>query len=425
MGPDTAIGKLEEFNLTKIDRVCAASQAVLKCNRKKQEAPTMKMLKPPTRWLTPIISLIAILLYLLPACQSTPEATPTPTRTPRPPTLVPTTPAPIQVTTPTIAITPTPTPDPRVQTDFPPDVNPLTGEKMADPAVLNRRPLAVKISNYPPIVRPQQGLGQADLVFEHPAGRYLDLEIPQMYKAFFAYSGSSAGLKLKFKDANFFNCIVSPDFGAPESGNPFARIPQGDKAYEHTLFARPALIWRWAEAQGMDNSRQDLRGLAFSDAPLRTGKPAAKLVIPASAGDWAEQVEWQYDAAASKYLRSIEGTPHANAANGAQLAFANVILIYAPHLIDCTIQEDGVGFEPACNAGGHFSRQIQIWNVDPNKPGGKVQLLRDGQLFEGYWMRAHPSDMLTFYFSDGKPMPLKRGNSWFEMLPTDFAIQAQ
>ncbi len=411
----------------------------------------MRSLKQPGRWLIPAVGVLIVLLYLLPACQSPPpQVTPTPTRTPRP--VNPTTPAPIQVASPTpvVANPPTATPDARVQTEFPPEVNPLTGEKVDDPTVLNRRPLAVKISNYPPLVRPQQGLGQADLVFEHPAeggvtrftalfygktpelagsvrsGRYLDLEIPQMYKAFFAYSGSSAGLKIKFQEANFFNRILSPDFGVPEGGDPFARIPQGDnKPFEHTLFAKPALLWKWAETHGMDNSRQDLKGMAFSDAPVKPGQAAAKLVIPVSAGDWAEQVEWTFDAASAKYLRSISGVPHTDAASGGQLAFSNVILVYAPHIIDCHVQEDLVGFEAACNKSGHFSRQIQLWQIDPNVPGGKVQIFRDGQMFEGYWKRAQPSDMLTFYFEDGSTIPLKRGASFFELLPLDFAVQAQ
>ena len=49
--------------------------------------------------------------------------------------------------------------------DFPPDVNPLTGERVSDPALLQRRPLAIKIANMAR-VRPQAGLNQADLVFD-------------------------------------------------------------------------------------------------------------------------------------------------------------------------------------------------------------------------------------------------------------------
>src|SRR5207237_8366910 len=51
--------------------------------------------------------------------------------------------------------------------NFPAGVNPLTGLPVDDPAVLQRRPLAVKISNAPVLVRPQAGIGDADLVFEH------------------------------------------------------------------------------------------------------------------------------------------------------------------------------------------------------------------------------------------------------------------
>src|SRR5215470_809427 len=52
---------------------------------------------------------------------------------------------------------------------FPLGVDPLTGQVVADPASLNRRPMVVKISNAPPLVRPQAGIGAADLVFEHYA----------------------------------------------------------------------------------------------------------------------------------------------------------------------------------------------------------------------------------------------------------------
>src|SRR5262245_55147431 len=52
---------------------------------------------------------------------------------------------------------------------FPLGIDPLTGQVVADPATLNRRPMVVKISNAPPLVRPQAGIGEADLVFEHYA----------------------------------------------------------------------------------------------------------------------------------------------------------------------------------------------------------------------------------------------------------------
>lgn len=367
--------------------------------------------------------------------QSTPTVPPTLTRTPRPIT-------PTSVTSPTPAASLTPAPDTRIQTTFAADVNPLTGEKVADPNALNRRPLAIKVSNYPPEVRPQRGLSQADLVFEHilegvtrltavfysqtpelvgsvRSGRYLDLEIPVMYKSFFAYSGSSGGIRLKIQSAPWFNRVISPDFGVPDSGDPFARIPQGDKAFEHTLFAKPVLLYKWAQTHGMDNSRQELKGMAFSDTPIGPSQPASSVVIPYT---WrsprpAEVVRWRYDAATGRYLRSADGAAWTDANNNKPISAANVIIVYANHVTDCTIQENPLSTDPDCKTPGQFSIQIQIWGDGP------VQIFRDGKVQSGRWVRANPADMLTFVDPDGKPLPLKRGNSWFQMAPLDTQVQ--
>src|SRR5215510_8424110 len=73
----------------------------------------------------------------------------------------------LEPTTEPPTITPSPTwePTPNGATgpfSFPANVNPLTGQQVDDPTVLQRRPLAVKISNAPALVRPQAGIGEAD-----------------------------------------------------------------------------------------------------------------------------------------------------------------------------------------------------------------------------------------------------------------------
>ena len=58
---------------------------------------------------------------------------------------------------------------------FPPDINPLTGEKVDDPAILERRPILSKISNFPAGTgRPHAGLSYADVVFEYYIGEYMN-----------------------------------------------------------------------------------------------------------------------------------------------------------------------------------------------------------------------------------------------------------
>jgi hypothetical protein len=408
----------------------------------------------PQRGTLVMIASLLILSSWVTGCQRVsetvqPSETPAPTRTRHPTPTATTSALPTAVPSPTASlptVTPLPTADTRTQSEitFPPDVNPLTGEKVADPHSLNRRPLAIKVSNYPPEVRPQRGLSQADLVFEHilegvtrltavfysqmpdlvgsvRSARYLDLEIVQMYKPFFAYSGSSGGIKLKIMNAPWFNRVMSPDFGVPESGNPFARIPQGNKAFEHTLFAKPALLYKWAQDHGMDNSRPELAGMAFSDTPIGPAQQAYTVTIPYA---WrsphpAEVVRWRYDATSGRYLRSTDGVAWTDANNNQPISAANVIIVYANHVTDCTIQENEVGIDPDCHTPGQFSIQIQIWGSGP------VQIIRDGKVQSGRWVRAKPEDMLTFVGDDGKPLPLKRGNSWVQMLPLDARIQIE
>jgi hypothetical protein len=99
--------------------------------------------------------------------------------------------------------------------DFPKDINPLTGLPVTDSEDLARRPLVVKISNFPRYVRPQSGLQEADMVFEHYAeggttrfsavfwskaverigpirsARLIDTVIPEMLNASLVTSGTS------------------------------------------------------------------------------------------------------------------------------------------------------------------------------------------------------------------------------------------
>src|SRR5262245_25539804 len=50
---------------------------------------------------------------------------------------------------------------------FPANINPLTGLEVQDLALLERRPLLVKVSNLPRNIRPQSGLSSADHVYEY------------------------------------------------------------------------------------------------------------------------------------------------------------------------------------------------------------------------------------------------------------------
>ncbi|WP_376790371.1 DUF3048 domain-containing protein [Thermoflexus sp.] len=363
-----------------------------------------------------------ILLWLVTACAA--RATPAGSQPPTP-----TMPLPLAVGERNITPTPSPAQTPTLpSTDsmdaFPPDVNPLTGLRVSDLAVLQRRPLAIKISNYPPVVRPQSGVDRADLVFEHyaeggvtrftaiylsqdaePVGpvrsaRLIDLELPAMFKAILAYSGASAGVNARIRASDFVERALSPDFGV---GAPiFWRILREGVAVEHTLFTSTRRLWEEATRRGL-NTPQDLRGMRFSEHPPAGGQPVSMFLIPYR----VEPVTWRYDRGSGRWQRWTAGQPHMDALTGRQLSAANVVVVYAHHQTT-DILEDRLG---------NYSIEIQIWGSGP------VRIFRDGQMYEGQWQRFRREDMLRFVDAQGQPIPLKPGNTWFEVVPLNMQIQ--
>ena len=88
--------------------------------------------------------------------------------------------------------TPSPTIPPIVRLipqNFPEYANPLTGLAILDPEVINRKPVIVKISNYPHSVRPQWGLSLADHAFEY----YLEDGLTRFAAVFFSNDASKVG----------------------------------------------------------------------------------------------------------------------------------------------------------------------------------------------------------------------------------------
>lgn len=329
------------------------------------------------------------------------------------------TPTPTVVAEDSAEITPTPIPG-LIGPDFPADVNPLTGETVADPAVLQRRPLAVKVSNYPPVVRPQSGLSNADIVFEHYAeggatrftaifygndadrigsirsGRLVDLEIPKMYDAAFAYSGASGPVRLRFRDSPFFDRVISPDFGH----DGFYRVEDPNKAFEHTLFTDTFFLRNILEAREINVPPTFQNNMVFSVEAPTGGAPATTIDVKYG----ATRAFWQYNSATNRYERWTDGIQQVDANTNQALTFRTVVVLGVNH-VDTTIIEDSLGSP---------SVEIQAWGEGP------ASIFRDGQRYEGRWQRQDPNDMLTFTDMEGNPLPLGVGNTFVQIVPLGF-----
>lgn len=358
-----------------------------------------------------------------------------PTDTARPPTET-ATPAP----TDTATAEPSPTAVPAGQigpNDFAPDVDPLTGLTVADPNVLNRRPLAIKVSNYPACVRPQSGLSLADIVYEHYAegpttrftaifwshdapkvgsirsARLIDLELPAMYQSLFAFSGASPGVLEKLKASDFKDHVLSPEF---EPGHPaFFRVPIDTlspdcQALEHTLFTSTDKLWADADKKNV-NQRPTITGMAFNEAVPVGGQTAGILALPYD-GEFAQ---WNYSETAKAYYRYANGQQHKDTLTDAQISAANVVVVFANHVFTL-ILENLIGYNPQTGKGGSHSIEIQLWGTGP------AMVFRDGQMFNVSWVRQDRNGVLGLVDANGQIFPLHPGNTWFELAGLDSAI---
>ena len=95
-------------------------------------------------------------------------------------------------------------------------------------------------------------------------------------------------------------------------------------------------------------------------------------------------------------------------ANDEQISAANVIVYYAEHLPTDIVEDSN----------GATSIRILV------NGEGRTQVFRDGVVVEGLW-RTDGTQTPEFVFPNGAPIPLKRGNSWIEVVPTDYKVSVE
>jgi hypothetical protein len=349
-------------------------------------------------------------------------APPEPSALPGPPTL---TAAPAPTDPPPATLTPTAAPVLGPEA-FPPGVDPLTGLPVADPAVLERRPMAIKVTNFPRSVRPQWGLSRADHVFEYYIGdsfsrfigifygtdvervgpvrsaRPFDEQVTRMYRALFVFGFADDKVMQPWMESDLKNfLVVEREINGVRNCPPLCRI--GAETNYNTLFANTADLTTYARDLKINEDRQNLSGLVFD--PLR---PPGGQVMDEIRIRWTRVAynRWQYDPATKRYLRfqetqeedlGKEYTAHIDSLTGEQLAADNLIVLLAPY-------------------GYYFhSTSTSIYEV-PLTGEGRGYALREGTLYPIRWTRPAVDQIVRLSYPDGRPFALKPGNVWYEML---------
>ncbi len=379
----------------------------------------------PKRFLLPVVLLgLAVLFSACGGNQGTEQAT----LTPSPSETIAITATNTATATATITPTATPanTPVPIVvgPTGFPENVNPLTGLVVDDPAILNRRPVIVKVANYPRDGRPHAGLSYADIVFDYyigegmnrfaaifygqdapevgpvRSGRLIDIQLTNMYQA---------NLVCVYADANYVWPYLVDGIGyfrifseGPNTCPALCRDSSISKQ-ENRVVADTAEITNWSIRREVDDgSRYNLDGLAFDSHPPTSGEDAGFISINYYSRNRAE---WRYDPATGKYLRWIEEIdednnmtmiPLIDRSNDQQLAFDNIVIMYIEYT--------------------EYSDLLHDAAISSDTDGGKAYIFRDGEGIEGRWRAFSRYKPLQFLDANGQPIPFKPGQSWIYLL---------
>ena len=301
--------------------------------------------------------------------------------------------------------------------NFPDNVDPLTGLVVADPSRLDRRPVMVKVSNFPRTGRPHAGLSFADMVFEYyigygmnrflaiyygqdssqvgpvRSGRLVDAQLGEMYQGLLFYGDADPQVDKVLLDELGPRALAEKYLPSP----PKYRI--GKVLDETTLFVNTAELTDYVNQQNeVTNTRRDLRGMIFSDMVHPVNKPAANIGIQF----WTTtRSEWHYDAATGKYLRwsenitgdnKIEMIPLVDRLNNQQLAYSNIIILFATYI--------------------EYAPTLHDVRLYDNTTGKKAIFFRDGVMSEGTWKTVSNGRPIQFFNSYGLPMHLKPGNTW-------------
>ena len=302
---------------------------------------------------------------------------------------------------------------------FPAGVNPLTGLPVKNPDALKIPPALVSITNFPPSARPQAGLSFSPVVYE----MYIGEGTSRFLAVFYGDYPTLADAKDKEQSKN-------PAVGPVRSGRkPYEALR---KLYNGFLVMASAAekiarqlnyvtnvfgsdsddinsamvdVTRLEEVARAEQKRlgdTQLSGQRYATTPPEGGKAGTVLWLPWS---FLNQVFWRYDEKTGGYHRwqdNADGstfTEMTDRLTDEPLSFENVVVLFADHHAEA---ETVIGID--------FLYITKMPAV----------VFRDGQMYEVFWSTRNETYEKTtgkirpirFVDAQGKPFPLKPGQTW-------------
>jgi hypothetical protein len=323
---------------------------------------------------------------------------------------------------------------------FPLVINPLTGLLPSDPANLNRRPLAIKISNYPRLIRPQFGLNSADVVFEYyiewldtrfiaifygnnakqigpvRSGRYFDEHITRMYHSYYVFNFADPREYTYYLGGDLEKFLVTPGCDTCTCPPFFVDKVSTDIIDPHHFetYFNSSVFDQCLSRKGADNSPQALRNGFFTASSPQNGYAVNRIYTHYSICDYNY---WEYEPATGRYLRYQEVSPlqtpsHVDDCNDKpetytalidegnlkQVATDNVVVLFVSHtFMNLNEQQDEI---------------YHINLVD----SGTAFVFRDGFGYPARWIRTDIDQPLLITTVSGTPIFFKPGTTFYQVI---------
>jgi hypothetical protein len=319
-------------------------------------------------------------------------------------------------------------------------INPLTGLPPSDPTILNRRPLAIKISNYPRLIRPQFGLNEADVVYEYyiewldtrfiaifygnnadqvgpvRSGRYFDEHITRMYHAYYVFNFADPREYTYYIGGDLEKFLVTPGCDNCTCPPFFVDKVSTDiiDPHHYETYFNTNTFGKCLAQKGADNSQQPLRNGFFSDVVPQDGLTVNRIYTHYSICDYNY---WQYDPTSGRYLRFQEVSPNQaphhvddcsdkpetytplmDESSLTQVATDNVVELFVSHtFMNLNEQQD------------------EIYHINLVDSGNAI-VFRDGLAYPARWMRTDIDQPLLITTLSGAPVFLKPGTTFYQVI---------
>jgi len=307
------------------------------------------------------------------------------------------------------------------------NTNPLTGLTAPDPALLERRPIAVKITQFPRLVRPQSGLTLADVVYEYyiednvtrfiaifygnnaeqvgpvRSGRFFDEHIARMYQAFFVFKYADPRVYDYYKDSDLKDYMVVPTIA---SCPPFELGPTKRDAYNNIFFNTIKFKDCIAKRKSVDNSRPTIRSSFFSNLAPRSELVAERIYTQYSLDDYNY---WQYLPAENRYQRyqEVDNQKEGKAPSYAPLTDALTDLpVMADNIVVLFVQH---------RFANKFDEEDEVYHIDMYG-SGDAYVFRDGIAIAATWNRVQLDQPILLTSSLGAPIYLKPGVTFYQVI---------